>query len=121
MSIHHAYTATKRQNYEYFRCDKKAFTKQGGHAGKEEYHAYVACCYDYDEEVVKFAETLKQDLTRKGYKCISDEGVELGKSTIDTICSKIEMSQRIVLVISKRKLPKHSGNQCVHIFIIYIM
>ena len=68
---------------------------------------------------MKFAETLKQDLTRKGYKCISDDSVELGKPTIDTICSKIEMSQRVVLLISnsKRKLPKETGSHSVHIYI----
>ena len=68
---------------------------------KEEYHAYIACCHK-DKKVDKFAKTLKQDLTSKGFKCVSDEDDEIGHSTVNTICSNIEMTRRVVLLISSK-------------------
>ena len=88
-------------NTIFHRCDKKASFKQGEHTDDEKYHAYIACCYN-DVEVVNFAKTLKEDLTNKGYKCISDEDNDPGKSILNTICSNIEMSRRVILLMSSK-------------------
>ena len=84
-----------------YSCDKKAPSKQLEYTDNEKYHAYIACCHN-DKGVVKFAKTLEQDLTTRGYKSVSETEDEPGKSTMDTICHKIEMSRRAVLLISRK-------------------
>ena len=79
-------------------CQKETPTTQV----EEEYHAYIAC-YHNDENVVKFAKTLKEDLTSRGYKCVCEKVGELETSTIDTLCGNIETSRRVILLISSKK------------------